>query len=83
MPNRNEVYAVIDRERDYQNDLKSDRTDGSDKSVGEYLVMLDTYINLAKTGWTMQAGNKAALDCIRKIAAVAVRCMEEHGVVER
>ncbi len=76
---RDQVYEAIDSERDYQDALGADRTDGFDHTVGEYLVMLDTYLRKAKDAWTMNAGNKAALEEIRKIAGISVRCMEDHG----
>lgn len=81
--NRLEVYAAIDAERDYQNSLGPDRTDGNQHTVGDYLIMLDRYVRKAQDEWTDRAGNTSALDQIRKIAGIAVRCMEEHGIVNR
>jgi GTP cyclohydrolase III len=82
---REEVYRVIDAERDYQNSLGPDRTDTEDGSheVGEYITMLHHYLNEATSSWTKNAGSQAALHNMRKIAAIAVRCMEEHGALER
>jgi hypothetical protein len=83
MPSRKEVYSTIDGERDYQDNLPSHRTDGSDHTVGDYLVMLDSYLGKAKDAWTFNPGTVASLKQIRKIAAIAVRCMEEHGAEPR
>ena len=80
---RKKVYKVIDGERDYQNYLGSDRMDGSDHSVGDYLTMMDTYFRRAKDAWTNNPGDVASLKEIRKVAAIAVRCMEEHGAYPR
>lgn len=77
---REQVYKAIDGERDYQDSLGCDRTDGSDKTVGDYITMLSTYQRRAADNWTNVPGNRAALHEIRKIAAIAVRCMEEHGI---
>jgi len=77
------VYEVIDGERDYQNNLPSDRTDNSEKTVGDYLTMLESYRRRASDAWTDNAGTQDALHVIRKIAAIAVRCMEEHGAYRR
>ena len=80
---RQVVYEAIDEERAYQNELPPTRTDGSRKSVGEYVTMLSYYVPKAIAAWTCYSGNSAALDVIRKIAAICVRCMEEHGIVRR
>lgn len=77
---REQVYKAIDGERDYQDSLGPDRTDGSVKSVGDYITMLNTYQRRATDAWTNIPGNRQALHEIRKIAAIAVRCMEEHGI---
>jgi len=83
MPERSDVYAAIDGERAYQGTLGPTRTDGEERSVGDYLVMLGTYYRRATEGWTNSAGTEIALDNMRKIAAIAVRCMEEHGAPRR
>ena len=80
---REAVYNLIDGERDYQDILPPNRTDGSDKTVGDYLVMLQSYTNKAIAAWTDNAGNDAALDQIRKIAGIAVHCMEDWGAPPR
>ena len=83
MITRDEVYNAIDGERNYQDALGPKRTDDSDKSVGDYLIMMDTYFRKAKDGWTDHPGTGHSLAQIRKIAAICVRCMEEHGAVTR
>ena len=80
---REQVYERIDVERQYQDHLPSNRTDGSDKQVGSYLTMMRHYMTKAEEAWTMNRGDSAALDNVRKIAAIAVRCMEEHGAPTR
>ena len=72
---RSRVYQVIDDERDYQDRLGP----RADKTVGDYLTLLDVYLQKAQTAWAMRPGTTPALVEIRKIAAIAVRCMEEHG----
>ncbi len=85
--NRSEVYRLIDGERDYQDQMiKPDpsRTNVQGlHSVGEFLVMADTYLDRAKRGWTEEAGDHVALDNIRKLAAICVTCMEQNGGVQR
>ena len=83
MPDRETVYAAIDQEREYQNALPPSRTDGKSHSVGDYITMLSYYLKQAEMGWACHAGQRAALHGIRKVAGIAVRCMEEHGAPER
>ena len=82
---RADVYKLIDGERDYQDSLGPDRRLPSEvpHSVGDYLVMLDTYLRKAKNAWTYCPGVTAALDQIRKIGAIAVHCMEDHEAPPR
>jgi hypothetical protein len=85
---REAVYKAIDSERDYQDHLSCDRTElcnAEDKTrpVGDYLVMLDSYTRKAKDAWTDHAGSDAALEVMRKIAGIAVHCMEDNGAPSR
>jgi len=80
---RTEVYNAIDSERHYQDNLPTTRTDGSDKTVGDYLTMIESYRRRANDAWTDNPGTVEALHVIRKIAGIAVRCMEEHGAPHR
>ena len=80
---REEIYKIIDEERVYQNTLPPERTEGVPHTVGNYLVMMRHYMGRAEDAWTLNPGDKKALDVIRKIAAIAVRCMEENGAIRR
>lgn len=87
---RSEVYAAIDSEREYQDRLGCDRTELCDipveerfRSVAEYIVMLQTYVQQATNEWTKNAGDEDALHQIRKIAGIAVHCMEDNGAPKR
>lgn len=81
--NRAEVYRRIDSERDYQDRLPGSRTDGRPHTVGDYVTMLQHYQNELVREWTMNPGDYRALDVIRKIAGIAVHCMEDHGAPSR
>lgn len=88
MPSRQEVYAAIDTERAYQESfIETDpaRLDDSlpPHSVGDYIVMLTTYVREAQEAWTRNGGVSASLHSIRKIAGIAVYCLEDHGAPER
>ncbi len=75
--NRQEVYKLIDGERNYQDQLGPNRTNGVKHTVGDYLTMMGTYYRKAMDDWTLNAGDEQALNQIRKIAGIAVRCMED------
>lgn len=81
--NRAEVYLLIDGERAYQDNLESDRTDFSNHTVGDYITMLTAYTRKAQDAWTNNPGTLPALDVMRKIAGIAVHCMEDHGAPGR
>jgi hypothetical protein len=80
---RCDVFNLINGERDYQDALPNTRTDGLPKSVGEYITMMQHYQAAMVTAWTLNAGSGPALDNMRKIAAIAVHCMEDHGAPAR
>ena len=80
---RKEVYDAIDSERDYQNSLGPFRTNEPLHTVGDELTMLATYLRKAQDAYTSKPGVEAALHEVRKIAALAVRCMENHGAPQR
>lgn len=87
---RQEVYTVIDGERNYQDNLGCDRTELCElppeqriRGVAEYAVMMDVYLQRAKNAWTNSAGAIGALHEIRKVAALAVACMEDNGALSR
>lgn len=83
------TIIAVDCERDYQDKLGPDRCIGRDAgntidknplSVGASFVMLLYYTADARTAWTMQPGDEAALHCVRKIAAIAIRDLETNGL---
>lgn len=81
---REDVYEVIDGERDYQNNLPQSRTDGPmNHTVGDFLTLIRRYSVKADEAYANTAGNLFALHEIRKIAALAVACMEVHGAPKR
>lgn len=77
---RDGVYGIIDGERAYQNALPPSRTDGSTKMISGYAAMIDHYTRAAIDGWVTDNTDWKALDNVRKIAGICVRCLEEHAV---
>ena len=82
---RKEVYKQIDKERDYQDKLLSDFW--ATHTLGEFILMLDQYVHKAQKKWNYherdEEGYMLCIHDIRKIAAIAVRCMEQHGAPKR
>lgn len=77
---RSDVYLVIEQERAYQ-----DKNWGNDydPSTSEELTMLRHYLNEADTAWTCNYGDAVALNQLRKVVAIAVRCLQNHGAPPR
>ena len=77
---RDNVFRVIEVERNYQDSLISERL-----PIGEEIALLIKYVHRALDKWTedMHDVQMDVLIEIRKIAAIATRCMENHGAPVR
>lgn len=85
---RTDVYRAIDTERDYQDSfVLPERQYYQTHTLGEFVLMLNQYAAQAMQKWThhSDAGDDypESLHEVRKIAAIAVRCMEQHGAPPR
>lgn len=82
---RKEVYEAIDSERDYQAEFSKDteKCQILQKSVGCYLTMMQGYMGRTFETWISTGGVEPTLHFIRKIAGIAVKCMEQHGAPKR
>lgn len=78
---RKEVYEIIDGEREYQ-ETRWVRPQHN-HSATEYLVYIDHYLKKALARVSIEEGEDGALENLRKIAALAVAAMEEHGAPRR
>lgn len=80
MTSRTQVHQAINGERDYQDGISSLRL-----TIGEELLLLEEYIARARKRWTGEFVQPEiqTLGVIRKVAGIAVRCMEHHGAPER
>jgi len=88
--NRAEVYKAIDSERDFQdNFVMPERRYYRTHTLGEFVLMLNQYAAQAQEKWTHHTDEDSpddfppSLHEVRKIAALAVRCMEQHGAPHR
>lgn len=89
MTSRQEVYEVLDGERDYQ-EMRIKR-DGSTADNGvhtpeEYLLYMEDYLTEAKhvasRVWGAEC-HPAILEIVRKVTALGVACMEQNGAPAR
>ena len=84
MATREEVFEAINSERDYQDSLWSEEGNSNPLLLGEFLVLLDVYIRKAQEEWTVEPKPEInSLNTIRKIAGIAVNCMEQNGAPKR
>ena len=86
--NRQEVYQLIDGERDYQDSRwnESTTTSKNKHTLEEWLVYIEDYVNEAKHILSRNARQDAdpiVRGIMRKIAAMAVCALEEHGASPR
>lgn len=88
MATRTEVYEAINTERTYQDSRWNANTTSTEgkHSVTEFLVYMQDYVNEALHVVTRNGepyASNAALDIVRKVAALGVVCMEQHGAPKR
>jgi hypothetical protein len=90
--NRDAVYAVIDGERDYQSagqgnaaaHLNPVGRSNDPMTPGEYILCMENYLLAARQAWNVgTVGGHLCLTPIRKVAGLAVACMEAHGAPPR
>lgn len=78
---RKEVNKIIDGERDYQNYHNPEWNNAGKPPVEAEILMMDEYLNKAKTSWTNKCGDPiAGLSEMRSIVALGIRCFENHSV---
>lgn len=81
---RTEVYQAVNTERDFQDSfVLPDRQYYQTHTLGEFILMLNQYAAQCQQKWTHHSdkvdGYPESLHEVRKLAAIAVRCMEQHG----
>jgi hypothetical protein len=79
---RNNVWTAIQRERAYQ-DRKWGSTDDHPHEVGGWITLLRRELREAEDAWCTQRDDADALREILQVAAVAVACLQQHGVQVR
>lgn len=82
MIERGKVFAAISEERRYQESEWP--TDNKPLTVGEELLLLEEYVQIAREAWaTQHKPEYEAIGIVRKVAAIACRCMEHNGIIHR
>ena len=81
---RIKVYELIDSEREYQDKLWNENTTASNgkHSVPAWLLYMQDYLTEASHIVSRNSephASKKASNIIRKITAMGVSCMEQHG----
>lgn len=79
---RDEVYKLIDGERDYQDSKPPRPKTDEETSVSEWLIYIEHQLECAKHDVYI-LDEKSALEYIRKIAALSVACMENNETKPR
>lgn len=84
---RQEVYKIIDQERDYQDKLIADNRRKDIKpvlTVGETISAIDYNLTEARGFWYHNSDpQKKSMEYIRKIAALCVQLAESYDMPER
>jgi uncharacterized protein with FMN-binding domain len=86
MTKRSAVYEAFDGERDYQDEKWGGNGTHGVHSITEFLVYIQDYTEEALhivTHEEDETANQKALHIVRKIGALAVACMEQHGAPKR
>lgn len=79
-----EVIRAINDELHYQSTLTNqDRADNIDHGVEGRLVTLAVYTRKAEEAWVNNPGEEKALHELRKVAAIAIRALEQYGCPKR
>lgn len=76
------VFAAIARERAWQ-DQKWGTIAEHPHEVGGWLTLVRKELREAEDAWCSQRGDASALEELLQVAAVAIACIQQHGIVER
>jgi len=77
-----EVASAIHDERVFQN-RKWGTVSEHPHEVGGWLTIMRKLLADADAAWASSRGDEGALDELRKVVAVGIACMEQHGPVTR
>jgi hypothetical protein len=73
---REKVYEIIDKERDYQDKKWGGARHDAGHEVGSWLIYMRHYMKLAEAAISTSTDDKEALQMITKVIALGVACLE-------
>jgi hypothetical protein len=77
-----DVMSAIHDERVFQN-RKWGTIEQHPHEVGGWLTIMRKLLTDAEAEWAGKSGDIGALDELRKVVAVGIACMEQHGAIPR
>jgi hypothetical protein len=85
---REEIYKVLDGERDYQDEkwgdtASSNEPGNGERTIDEFAAYIQGYTNDLIYQVSHFGDPKGKLDVMRKIGALVVACGEQHGLPAR
>lgn len=83
---RQDVYAVIDGERDYQDKQKGNALRHANQppmTPGELILCMEKCLSDAREAWYKPDGGTGCLEHVRKVTALGVQTMERWGAPSR
>lgn len=83
MPISGETLKALESELAYQRATGGEWAHKNRPSVSDELVLARVYLDRAFEAKASKRGDDAALDVMRKVAGILVRCFEYHGVQAR
>jgi hypothetical protein len=87
-PSRAVAYLAIDSERDYQDSrwghsASSGAPGNGDRTIDEFALYISEYADQLRHVCGTSDDPIKKLDAVRKVAALGVACMEQHGAPYR
>lgn len=81
---REDIYAVLNKERDYQDKRWGGNNHDETHNLGDWLIYMQHYMDRARIKYTTSMNtNKSTLDELRKVVAIGIACFEQQGLPER
>lgn len=74
---REQVYEMIDKERDYQDEKWGGKEHDKNNSVGDFIIYMDVYLKKAKEQYTSATIINGPVNELRKVIALGVACFEQ------